>query len=413
MFRKHYPDLDLLDSPLISANPFGTMLGVPGSAIAEKIFNDPESWQDSDKENLDRETTKDPMAWLAEELEKFQGDELSPIERNTEVTLRPFSGRYKVMPKPSLTLPSLNGVHTKWEGVQEGETQSYLPIFERSGLNLTLDLNLRLSKIWESGGNIFRSFPSPVTFSPPPSPSTDDSDAPKNLTTRAGISSLDLETTMERESSSIISPVAITSTSTTWSILELYGVPPTPRLEYSSRTEAFESYPPTPAPPVPRLPAYLQNALPPPPARTASPSITPLPKPPVKLHPPSQEATPIRRLPVIPDSSRNSSSPNLSRANTPEPPTRKVSLPLPLPPSSLQDPFSLPSITQPPHLNRAISASRSPPAGPRARLDSLPKTRQNVATGRESPFNISPAPSRAHRTPSPVALPPLRYGVRV
>ncbi|KAF9466716.1 hypothetical protein BDZ94DRAFT_1250596 [Collybia nuda] len=102
MFRKNYPDLDLLESPLISANPFGTMLGgIPGSAIAEKIFNDPESWHDSDEENnLDSATTKDPMAWLAEELEKFQGDD----ESNAQAILRPF---YKLGGRPARGWPAL------------------------------------------------------------------------------------------------------------------------------------------------------------------------------------------------------------------------------------------------------------------------------------------------------------------
>jgi hypothetical protein len=61
-----YPDLDVPDSPLISSTPFTSFLsGLPGSAIAENIFNDPDSWE----ENNDPE---DPLAWLVEGIEKFK-----------------------------------------------------------------------------------------------------------------------------------------------------------------------------------------------------------------------------------------------------------------------------------------------------------------------------------------------------
>ena len=40
----NFPDLDILDTPLMSSTPFTPFTGVPGSAIAENIFNDPDSW---------------------------------------------------------------------------------------------------------------------------------------------------------------------------------------------------------------------------------------------------------------------------------------------------------------------------------------------------------------------------------
>lgn len=462
MFRKHIPDLDLLDSPLISASPFSSILGVvPGSAIAERIFNDPESWE-KEEDDSDIEDSKDAMTWLAEELEKYHstGDEsiLSPIEREADsVTLRPFSERYKLMAKPSLIQPTpLSDVHMKWEGVMENEKPPYLPIFERSGIDLNLDLNLRLSKIWQSGGNIFRSFPSPLSSSSLPSlatknPPTDEMIAPVappgiRPTVRP---TLDLGSETEQGPSPVVSPVAVASASTTWSILEWYGVhPDTPRFG-ARRTSLLSSpYPPTPflpVPPVPHLPASLRAPV-------------NLPEPSVKAPPPAVDTTPIRRLPVIPDPPRNTPSPTLIPTQTlpkikttpdlprntpspapipahtllrikttPDPPRNnssrvptlthtppRIKTPEHTPSSSLTraastpDPSSLSPYSTP---NRSCSSSRSPPAGPRPRSGTLPvKSRQR--SGQESPFTISPPPNRVRTIPLPSSPPPpLRLGV--
>lgn len=74
MPRKHVPDLDILESPLISAEPFGSLLGnMPPSALAEKIFNDPHSWQETedDHQNEDIADMTDAITWLEMELRKY------------------------------------------------------------------------------------------------------------------------------------------------------------------------------------------------------------------------------------------------------------------------------------------------------------------------------------------------------
>ncbi|RDB21962.1 hypothetical protein Hypma_011120 [Hypsizygus marmoreus] len=429
MFRRHIPDLDNLESPLISASPFGSILGaVPGSAIAEKIFNDPESWQDAAADEVDAEETKEAMAWLAEEVEKYHasGDELglSPIERDMDVALRPFSERYRL--KPTLTLPLASEQHAQWESVMENEKPPYLPIFERSGLDLTLDLNLRLSKIWESGGKIFRSFPSPLKRTPALSVSKGPTsvtkpDASSAPSIRLAVPpTLDLTLSSDKAPSPIVSPAPVASASTTWSILEWYGVhPETPRIA-PQRTSLLSPYPPTtfgPVPPVPHLPASLRT----PPSRI-SPVVTlpTLPKLPVKSTPPPPEPMPIRRLPVIPDSTRNT--PSLTPATpprimTPErTPRNAATLP---PPSSSASESSISSLSPPPP-SRAGMMARSPPAGPRPRSSTTPVKQRQCGGPRESPspFTISPAPGRIRRSPSPLPLPPppqlrFRAGVRV
>jgi hypothetical protein len=73
----NYPDLDILDSPLMS--PFTSSLnGIPGSAIAETIFNDPDSWEEKEDADVDADEDTDadmePLAWLVEEIEKFKAN---------------------------------------------------------------------------------------------------------------------------------------------------------------------------------------------------------------------------------------------------------------------------------------------------------------------------------------------------
>ncbi|TFK25831.1 hypothetical protein FA15DRAFT_668000 [Coprinopsis marcescibilis] len=71
MYRANVPtELDVLDSPLLSPTPLGSaFLGnVPGSALAERIFNDPGSWETSEEYD---DSALDQMAWLVDEVEKY------------------------------------------------------------------------------------------------------------------------------------------------------------------------------------------------------------------------------------------------------------------------------------------------------------------------------------------------------
>lgn len=67
-------DFDNLDSPLMSPASFSAPGGIPGSAIAERIFNDPESWEDTSGDECDypEDVENDTLAWLSEEIEKIR-----------------------------------------------------------------------------------------------------------------------------------------------------------------------------------------------------------------------------------------------------------------------------------------------------------------------------------------------------
>ncbi|KAG6909406.1 hypothetical protein DXG01_000707 [Tephrocybe rancida] len=437
MFRKHVPDLDSLESPLISANPFGSVLGVvPGSALAERIFNDPGSWQGADDDEGDLEDGE-AMTWLAEEVERSQanGDELclSPVDRDVDLMLKPFSERFKLAATPE------SDKQVNWDGIAQDGKKPFLPLFDHTSLDLSLNLDLRLSMIWDAKGKMFNSTQSPL------SPANDAKTLPSvaENTRTAAPPALDLSST-DNTHSPILSPLAVASASTTWSILEWYGVHPnTPRA--NGRVPLLTHYPPTPyhsKPPAlsslraPSSPSANTTVLapPPPPSRKATP-----PPPSRKATPPPPEPTSIRRLPVIPDPARNSPSPTpSSRAPTPprtrspeqtplrvksselsatSTPNRSATTPRRTPrgsatlpaPSASPDSFnSSPNVTP---IRSGSLFTRSPPAGPRPR-SGTPPVRQHQASRRASPSPIviapAPAPTRARR---PTPPPGLRLGV--
>ena len=104
----NYTDLDILDSPLMS--PFTSSInGVPSSAIAETIFNDPDSWEEKDDSDMDTDVDTDadmePLAWLVEEIEKFNANSADlydlydlygafypPVDNKSNPGLTPLTG---------------------------------------------------------------------------------------------------------------------------------------------------------------------------------------------------------------------------------------------------------------------------------------------------------------------------------
>ncbi|GLB42796.1 hypothetical protein LshimejAT787_1202450 [Lyophyllum shimeji] len=413
MFRKHVPDLDVLDSPLMSANPFGSTVGVvPGSALAERIFNDPEAWHGpEDDDDVDLSEAKDAMAWLAEEVEEYHanGDHLalSPVDRDVDIMLKPFAERFKLVPTAGSEGPA------KWEGVLQDDKPTFLPLFEHKSLDLKFDLHL--SKIWDSGGKMFGSASSPL------SPASDRSaklqstlSSPIDRARLAAPPALDLA--VESSLSPILSPVAVASASTTWSILEWYGSPPTPRM--GVRPPMLGHFPPTPyqsIPPVPPLPhSSLRTPSSPSANATVGSQPPPLPQLPRNRTPPVSESTPIRRLPVIPDAALATPSPTPTPSSTPpriKSPERtpRGSATLPPPSSSTSDPsFLSPNVTP---IRSGTLPSRSPPAGPRPRSTSS-QTLKRLASGRDSPTPITIAPAPAPNRPRrPTPPPTLRLGV--
>ena len=95
----NYPDLDILDSPLMS--PFTSLNGVPASAIAENIFNDPDSWEEND--DADADADMGPLAWLVEEIEKFKANSAdlygafdSAVDNKENLGLTPRTGEMQL-----------------------------------------------------------------------------------------------------------------------------------------------------------------------------------------------------------------------------------------------------------------------------------------------------------------------------
>ncbi|KAG6841658.1 hypothetical protein C0991_008643 [Blastosporella zonata] len=420
MFRKHVPDLDSLESPLISANPFGSILGVvPGSALAERIFNDPESWHGADDDDGDLKDVE-VMTWLADEVEKYDvnADELrlSPVDRDVDLMLKPFSERFKLSATPG------SEKHTNWEGIAKEDRMPLLPLFDHTSLDLSLNVDLRMSKIWDAKGKMFHSVQSP-TNEAKTHPSVPDN--PR----LAAPPALDLGSA-DNTLSPILSPLSVASASTTWSILEWYGVHPnTPRV--TGRVPILTHYPPTPYHSKP--PALSSLRAPSSPSANAT-VISPPSPPPEKTTPPVPESTSIRRLPVIPDPARTTSSPSPSPAPTPprirspertperakssnqtsaRTPNGSATTPRRTPrgsatlptPSASPDPSNYsPNVTP---IRSGSLFIRSPPAGPRPRSGTNSR-RQRQASGRDSPSAIviapAPAPTRARKPTPPPGL---------
>jgi hypothetical protein len=309
MARLQLLDLDVLDSPAISVHSHGSdSSSRPSSSIAEKIFNDPDSWHDADETLVDDGEMTDVMAWLAEEIEKYHGharggiDPLPSIDQSPpDVRPKSFSACHKPNLEPAMASSRMPGIHMKWESMLEEELEddASLPPFELSRLDLSLDLNDRLSNIWNPGSTSPQSLPSPIIFSPPSSASTTDQSmiTPDTTCTSTSLPPLDLALQSAKSPTPLTSPVAILSASTTWSILELYGVhPDTP----DSGRPLIGPHPSVILPVSSTVSSASCPITPPPNLLTIQSSAA------VKV---TNETTQIRPLPLVPDSARGSPTP--------------------------------------------------------------------------------------------------------
>lgn len=252
MFRAkkfNYPDLDVLDSPLMSPNPLSAILGnVPGSAIAERIFNDPDSWEDTDADDSDFPVDvdgQDQLAWLTEEIEKFKAgmdsarleDSPSTPTDKDKISLSlvetPTSGTTPALvPKNRVSL--IRGdANAGWKGIgKKGNVRpiSLAALFEHSDDDFSSEIQLQLSKILESGGipHHIRPIPHSSALSPPStSGSSSTLDTPLHLHTASSAG---------RSGPESPSPISVYSASATLSFLEWYGIyPDSPRLDLAGR----------------------------------------------------------------------------------------------------------------------------------------------------------------------------------
>jgi hypothetical protein len=249
------------DTPLVGHLAPGT----PASAVADRIFNDPESWNAETRLGL---TKDDVAAW--DMLDQFP--EVPSGPDSADFTLKPFTSKFRLTPRPDLRSPEselesdTETTMYTWEGVKAKEKGDEVPVIditfsvERPGKEKVTPLD-RMSILW-AHGNLFRAFPSPLGVSPPASASPA-TETPLHHSTPTPRSAFVPHP----------SPLRAASKSATWGILEYYGVSPpnTPRtadalppsqLSSSARSLRVPSRPSRPPPPVPSLPATVAKTRP-------------------------------------------------------------------------------------------------------------------------------------------------------
>ena len=400
----NYPDLDILDSPLLSSTPPTSYLnnGIPGSAIAENIFNDPDSWEEND--GADPDAGIEPLAWLVEGIEKFKAN-------SADVVYGPFDPAADNKRNPGSGEMQLG---TGLKGIDR--TSSIRPIsipcfFEPAHDE---DIQDQLSKILDASGipHYIRPLSSALT---PPSTSKITYYYPSKINT----------STVAGSTVDGPSPVALHSSSITMSFLEWYGIYSESdqnlrslRQQYrkSINSKIAASVVPPPGHGIPPSPPS-RHAFSYPPWECSS-SI-----PPPGLEPPphlprsgsrSPASTSTQSLPYLrtrspagsrPNSNSRSRSSSNSRSQSPtgtqdisrrdsDAPTRRRRLPSipleasPLPPlhsspklSSTESPALASQQLRPPSSSRPLPSVRSPPAGPRTRAGSRVSSQDSTTRG--------------------------------
>ena len=307
MIRNHHLELDNLDSPLVSPSPLTSVGGIPGSAIAEKIFNDPDSWDNPLGPELEG---GDPeMAWLTEEVEKLkrlsidnEREAILSMEQN-DLIFRAFPHHYKVTQIQDAPSPPV------YEGIKEDMSGPLSLSRAKVNTEKKDDMTGGFTRIWEP--RRLRTPPSPLSFSPPSSSE----------------GSEDFNIQLQESSPSSTTPLPmVTPASTTWSFLEWYGIHPESPGKLQVQSAVHQ-------PRKPRPRGILQGSttgLHVPSQPLTSPPKVPLPPIPVKpveTTVPDRPSSAIRRLPAVPSSSNplklrtrsETSSPALSRRTSPAP----------------------------------------------------------------------------------------------
>ncbi|KAF8907596.1 hypothetical protein CPB84DRAFT_1768310 [Gymnopilus junonius] len=299
--RFNIPDLDVLDSPLVSPMPM-SLSGIPGSALAERIFNDPESWEDTDADDSDIPediSADDQFEWLAEEIEKVVNAFHSPSTPTDGKAIDLFP-ETPVSASPQKNRLSAAGLK------RMGKRASVRPIslaalFEHSTDNFSGDVQQQLSKILESSGIPYHVRPYPPSSALSPLSTSGTSSTLDSLSTASTIASSSGEMSP--------SPVIVNSASATLSFLEWYGIyPDSPLLRpKSARLKAplLKLQVPSPKPALrssPLItPASTTSTIVPPHSKRSSPA------PPPGLEPPVNTTPAVKRNPSPPGLSRSPS----------------------------------------------------------------------------------------------------------
>ena len=401
-----YPDLDVPDSPLISSTPSTSFLSeVPGSAIAENIFNDPDSWE----ENNDAE---DPLAWLVEEIEKFKV--------NSAELYGAFDPAVHDKKNPGLTPPA-SGVQlgSGLKGINKASKVRPISIpcfFESANDD---DIQDQLSKILDVSGIPHHIRPLSSALTPPSSSSSKSTNYPLNIDTSTTVAS-----TVDSPS-----PVVVHPSSITMSFLGWYGIYPESDLDLRSLRQQYrntKSMVPSPSPAPSRdtfshPPGEHASPIPPPglePPSHLPRSRSPAPTPPFTPSPPPAYSPTRSPAGSRPKSESNSRSNSISRSQSPTStsaqatssrdsngPTRRRRLPsvppeassllsfrsssVPPPPESLA--FASQQQESPVSCLRPLSSVRSllvGPAGPRMRVSSRRSSQDSITREPPAPLRL-------------------------
>ena len=403
----NYPDLDVLDSPLMSPTPLTS--GIPGSALAERIFNDPDSWEDNqvDEGDFPVDANLDRLSWLlAEEVEKFK--RTSAIsEKAVSLINTPTSAVHqnvKSSIKREAAGTGLKGIGAKRSSVRP---ISLAALFEHSNEDFSSEIQQQLSKILETGGipHHIRPYPHSSALSPPSSSDTASSiDSPLQIRTAVTANSGEISP----------SPINIYSASATLSFLEWYGIyPDSPRLDLAGLPQkSLRMKTPLLQVPSPRHPVRSSSLLSssetaaPLPAQRASPVPPPGLEPPSKKetqsaasHRPSKTPTPPPPVPTAPADAHNTDQP--PPPPPPPPPSEQTTLT-----RSESDPSErrrLPHTALPPY-------TKAPPAQPPIARSSSSGSNQPVPSTRPRRINGGSFDSAyIRRLPS---IPPESTGAR-
>lgn len=218
--RLNILDFDDLDSPLTSPTSFSALGGIPGSAIAERIFNDPESWEDTSGDECDypEDIGNDTLAWLTEEIEKIRSQSAG-IGLNGGFDLGWSEKRDS---KDSNLIPKREG-NAGWKDIARRSGVrpiSLAALFDHSNDDFSKEIQRHLSKILDSSGIKHHIGPRPLSSALSPVFTGNTMSAPG---TADSISTTSSYASSGTESAS---PVSSHPASATLSFLEYYGVYP-------------------------------------------------------------------------------------------------------------------------------------------------------------------------------------------
>lgn len=209
--RPFIPDLDALDSPLLS--PTG-LRGVPGSAIAEKIFNDPLSWDDTsgDEGDYPEDIETETLAWFTEEIEKLRRESATFGKDRVDL----LRGDKKENKEAEL-VPKRDG-NAGWKAIaHRGSVRpiSLAGLFAQSNDDFSKEIQQHLSKILDSEGIKHHVSPRPMSSLSPYASGY------MNTPSTAESSSTPITSSSVTEMSPSVNPA-----SATLSFLEYYGIYP-------------------------------------------------------------------------------------------------------------------------------------------------------------------------------------------